>query len=76
MKLTAKTRKAIPTKDFALPGRRYPIEDEAHARSALQRVAQNGSPAEKSGVRKAVHSKCPEIGEPRPTARGGGRRVK
>jgi hypothetical protein len=26
-KLTAKARKAIPTKDFAVAGRKYPIED-------------------------------------------------
>jgi hypothetical protein len=62
MKLTAATRKAIPTKSFALPGRRYPIEDANHARAALSRVSANGTPAEKKTVRAEVHSKYPDIG--------------
>lgn len=60
-KLTSKERKAIPAKEFALPGGRYPIEDEAHARNALARVAQNGSPAEKHQVAAKVHAKYPNI---------------
>lgn len=60
-KLTTKTRNAIPKKDFALPGRRYPIEDAAHARNALARVSQFGSPAQKAKVRHEVHAKYPEI---------------
>lgn len=62
-KLTTKARKAIPTKSFALPGRRYPIEDKNHARNALARVSQHGTPAEKSRVRAAVHRKYPGIGK-------------
>ena len=62
-KLTTKARKAIPSKEFALPGKRYPIEDKAHARNALARVSQHGSPAEKSKVRSAVHKKFPAIGK-------------
>lgn len=62
-KLTAKTRSAIPTGDFALPGRRYPVENASHARNALSRVAQNGSPAEKAAVRRKVHAKFPNIGK-------------
>lgn len=53
-KLTTGMRKAIPTSKFALPGRRYPIEDASHARNALARVSQHGSPAEKSIVRSKV----------------------
>jgi hypothetical protein len=30
-KLTAKTRKAIPTSKFAGPGRSYPVQDRKHA---------------------------------------------
>jgi hypothetical protein len=60
--LDAKARKAIPAKSFALPGRRYPIEDKAHARNALARVSQYGTPAEKATVRAAVHRKYPGIG--------------
>ncbi len=66
MKLTTKTRNAIPTKSFALPGRRYPIEDKSHARNALSRVAQNGTPAEKATVRAKVKRKYPSIGVQHP----------
>jgi hypothetical protein len=62
-KLTAKARNAIPGKEFALPGRRYPIEDASHARNALARVSQHGSPAEKAKVRAAVKRKYPSIHE-------------
>lgn len=62
-KLTAKARKAIPTGEFALPGRRYPIEDRSHARNALARVSQRGTSAEKATVRRKVHAKYPGMGE-------------
>ena len=62
-KLTAKARNAIPGRDFALPGRRYPIEDKSHARNALSRVSGNGTPNEKAKVRAAVHRKYPGIGK-------------
>ena len=61
-KLTAEARKHISAKNFALPGRRYPIEDASHARNALARVSQHGSPEEKAKVRAAVHRKYPGIG--------------
>jgi hypothetical protein len=56
-KLTAATRKKISSKDFALPGRRYPIEDRNHAKAALSRVSANGTPAEKATVRRKVAAK-------------------
>jgi len=34
-KLTAAARKKLPAKDFAGPGRSFPIEDKAHAKAAL-----------------------------------------
>ena len=52
--LTTAARKAIPASKFALPGGRYPIEDKAHARNALARVSQFGTPEEKSKVRLKV----------------------
>ena len=55
--LNTKMRNAIPTGDFALPGRRYPIEDKAHADNALSRVSQNGTPDEQAKVKAAVHAK-------------------
>ncbi len=62
-KLTAKRRNALPGSSFAEPKKRkYPIEDKAHARNALSRVSQHGSPAEKKRVRAAVHRKYPSIG--------------
>lgn len=69
-KLTAASRKKIKGSSFALPGRRYPIEDASHARNALSRVSQNGSSSEKATVRAAVARKYPGIGKksPRTTA--------
>ena len=61
--LTTSARNALPKKDFALSGGRYPINDENHARNALSRVSHNGTSAEKSRVRAAVHRKYPEIGQ-------------
>jgi hypothetical protein len=60
-KLTTADRKKIPTGEFALPGRRYPVEDEAHARNALSRVAQDGTPAEKATVRRKVRRLFPGL---------------
>lgn len=61
MKLTTAARKAIPTKNFAGPDRSYPIEDASHARNALARVSQHGSPALKAKVRARVRAKYPSI---------------
>jgi hypothetical protein len=72
-KLTTAARKKLPAKSFALPGKgegphgkgagSYPIPDKAHARNALARVAQHGTPAEKAKVRAKVHAKFPAIGK-------------
>lgn len=61
--LTTKQRKALPDSAFALPGRRYPIQNISHARNALARVAQKGTPAEKAAVRRAVYSRYPQLRE-------------
>ena len=60
-KLTAAKRNAIPPEDFAGPDRSYPINDDSHARNALARVSQHGTPALKSSVRAAVKRKYPGI---------------
>jgi hypothetical protein len=61
--LTTKERNALPASAFVFPGQRaYPIQDEEHARNALSRVSQFGTPAEKAAVRKAVYSRYPNIG--------------
>ena len=63
-KLTAKSREHIKSKNFAEPGKKkYPIEDASHARNALARVSQFGSPSEKTQVRAKVHAKYPEMGK-------------
>lgn len=59
--LTTRGRNALPGAVFALPGRRYPINDPNHARNALARVSQFGTPAEKSAVRAAVARRFPGI---------------
>lgn len=64
-KLTTSERKRLPKSDFALPGKGkggYPIEDRAHAKDALSRVSQFGSPSEKKAVRAKVHAKYPTLG--------------
>ena len=64
-KLTTKKRKAIPTKNFAGPDRSYPIHDPSHARNALSRVAEHGTPALKAQVRAKVRRKYPGIKQSR-----------
>ena len=62
-KLTPARREQLASKSFAMPKeRKYPIEDAAHARNALARVSQFGSPEEKRQVRAAVHRKYPGMG--------------
>ncbi len=66
-KLTYQQRKKMPKKSFALPSKReggkggYPIPDKSHAKNALARVSQHGSPSEKARVRAKVHAKFPGI---------------
>jgi len=63
-KLTTKARKNLDDSSFVFPGeRRYPIHDKSHARNALSRVSQHGSPAEKKKVRAAVKRKYPDVGD-------------
>jgi hypothetical protein len=39
-KLSTKARKALPDKDFAGPGRSYPVENKSHAANAKARASQ------------------------------------
>lgn len=61
--LTAQQRGALAKKAFALPDRRYPIPDASHARNALARVSQHGSPQEKKRVRRRVAKRFPGIAQ-------------
>lgn len=54
-------RAKMSPSSFALPGKKYRIDDAAHARNALARVAQSGTPKQKAAVRKAVARKYPSI---------------
>lgn len=48
--------------DFAIPERKmYRIDDAAHARDALARVVQDGTPADIARVRAAVAKRYPGI---------------
>ena len=61
---STKERKKMSRKSFALPNKRkYPIPDKAHARNALARVAQNGTPAEQRKIKAAVKKRFPSIGK-------------
>lgn len=59
-KLTAKSRDALPAKDFAGPHRSFPVNDPAHARNALARASQF-HPELKAKIAAKVHRKFPEI---------------
>jgi hypothetical protein len=60
--LDANKRKHLKDSDFAEPEeRKYPMEDETHARNALSRVAQHGSKAEQKEVREHVEDKYPDL---------------
>lgn len=71
--ITTAERKALPSGEFALPGKgtgaggkgpgSYPIPDEAHARNALARGAQHASPSELATIKRKVHAKYPGIGQ-------------
>jgi len=61
-KLTTKARKALPSKDFAGPGRSFPVNDKVHAEKALQLVgrsvnAGNTSPAQAATIRAKARAK-------------------
>ena len=69
--LNAAERRALPDKDFALPGKgkgpegkqagSYPIPDKTHARMALAMVAKHDTSEKKAKVRAAVAKKFPGI---------------
>jgi hypothetical protein len=66
-RLTYKQRKKMPSDEFAVPSKRkggkggYPIEDKGHARAALQRASEFGSPAVKAEVKRKVKKKFPSM---------------
>ncbi len=79
--LTTKARKRLKTSQFAVPSKRsksggsggYPVPDASHARNALARVSQFGTPAEKAAVKAKVAAKFPNIGKKKVVAKRGGK---
>jgi hypothetical protein len=59
--LDAKKRNDLDSSDFALPGRKYPIDTPERARSALARVKQFGSLEDQRKVKSAVQKKYPNM---------------
>lgn len=65
--LTAKGRKRVKESNFVYPPSKknprgkYPIHDLDHAKNALSRVSQHGTPVEKKKVRAAVYRKYPAL---------------
>jgi len=71
-RLTAGERDAMPSSEFALPGKgsgssgkgsgSYPIGDAKHARLALA-MDHNASPEERKTIERKVHERYPGIGK-------------
>jgi hypothetical protein len=56
-KLSTEQREKMPAKEFAGPGRSYPINDPKHARAALMLINEGGlSPQQKEHVRQMAHA--------------------
>jgi hypothetical protein len=60
-KISAEARNALDDADFALPGRRYPIDTRARARKAIAQVAEHGTESDQKKVRAAVYAKYPDL---------------
>lgn len=77
---TKRGRNQMKRGNFALPKgtgskpsqANYRVDDVAHARNALARVAQHGTPSEKRRVRAVVARKFPSIGRRAGKGRGTG----
>lgn len=60
--LTEKRRAKLKGSAFVFPKERaYPIYDRAHARAALARVAQWGTPSKIERVKAAIRKKFPKM---------------
>lgn len=58
--LKAAQRKKLPQKEFAGPGRSYPIPDQNHARAALS-MLHNAPESEQQSIKSKVKKKFPGI---------------
>ena len=61
-RLTSHRREKLPESQFALPGHRYPIEDDAHAKNAKARAAQQAKKGKLSAAdKKKVDEKADQV---------------
>lgn len=62
-KLTAKRRKKLPKRKFALPGsRRFPIHDRAHAANAKARATQMAKKGKISqSTKRKIHARANRV---------------
>ncbi len=65
-RLTTQQRKRLPTSSFVVPAKApgpgsFPIPDRAHARNALARASQFGSPKVQAAVKRKVQAKFSTI---------------
>lgn len=77
-RLSTEERNALPASAFALPGRRFPIHDRAHAQNALSRVAQGlkEGTLTKSEAAKVITAVCRKYSDfPTCSRRKSGRKV-
>jgi len=61
-KLSTKQRKAMPQSEYALPGKRFPLNDASHARNAISGAtraehAGNITPAQEATVKTKANAK-------------------
>lgn len=62
MKLTSKTRKSLPKKDFAGPDRSFPVNDKSHAANAKARATQQFNKGNLSaGARAKIDAKANKV---------------
>ena len=69
--LSTAARKHLKSSQFAVPSKApgsgsYPVPDVSHARNALARASQFGSPAVKAAVRAKVRRKFPSVSLSKP----------
>lgn len=60
-KLSTEERNKLPDSDFALPGHRFPIHNEEHARLAVEMASRGTTPEEAETIRRKVHARYPDI---------------
>ena len=60
-RLSTTQRKAMPQGEYALPGKRFPINDDKHARAAIMLSNKGTTPGEAATVRAKAQAKLGRI---------------